>query len=334
MTKEVLVLGNGFDIYHGLKTGYGDFIKYTQQEAQSNPSSVCARNPFLQYFREVYEGNGNWIDCELELERVIRSIISILGACNRPGGNRIIIDTEVLTPIVQRVINHFKGYFTQEESVGITYYSVNERYIITGEIFNKNLFLEDLKADWDAVIETLHQFLREKLLNATINVRSAQLKNLKNISYVVTFNYTNLYNLYGINPEFVFAPHGTLDDLNSMVFGMPDAEDINLDYVYFKKYFQRLQKHTGLLRLPDDDGTNETKDVRSYFFGMSMGKADEYYIKRIISHCHQSVIYYYSQKDFEEKVINLIDIYGRKALETYINNERIVFEKLEKAVEI
>ena len=332
MTKEILVLGNGFDIYHGLRTRYTDFIEYTRIKAKEDPACECATNPFIQYFQYVCKGNGNWIDCELELERVIRSIRDFLGLREIYQKQSVIVKRVALTPISLRVIKFFDHYFSIPKSA--TAYHIDKKYIIEGGILNENLLLEDLKRDWDVVIKILNNYLRLVIDSTNVNKRSPQLKKLKNIIKVVTFNYTNLYSIYGIRPELVFSPHGSLDNLNSMVFGMPDAEDIDLDYIYFKKYFQRIQKHTGLLSLPYTNSWDEMKNVISYFFGMSMGKADEDYIKRIVAYCRQSVILYYSQKDFEDKVINLIDIYGRAELEEYINGGKIIFEKMEDAITI
>lgn len=58
---RILIIGNGFDLNLGLKTGYKDFItsKYFK-------TLVKNRNPIAEYFNEKNELN-NWVDIEKEL---------------------------------------------------------------------------------------------------------------------------------------------------------------------------------------------------------------------------------------------------------------------------
>ena len=65
-------------------------------------------------------------------------------------------------------------------------------------------------------------------------------------SYVISFNYTDTYKIYDINPKDVFHVHGSLDKSN-MVLGFDDDNPEELDFIYFKKYFQRIQKLTGYM---------------------------------------------------------------------------------------
>lgn len=63
-----------------------------------------------------------------------------------------------------------------------------------------------------------------------------------------------------------------------------------------------------------------------------MGKSDEDYIKSIIEETDYSKIFYYNQTDYEQKIINMIDIFGKQFLEEYINSGSIEFIKLEEPI--
>lgn len=105
MTK-ILVIGNGFDKAHGLKTGYGDFLDWisyictekdvrvrngkikitTEQRHESgmfrkdNPNEfdecVMARNNFwIVYFEKMRDNLGSkWLDFESEIEVFTKQI--------------------------------------------------------------------------------------------------------------------------------------------------------------------------------------------------------------------------------------------------------------------
>lgn len=214
---------------------------------------------------------------------------------------------------------------------------MNKDYVIQGGILDTHSLLDDLRNDLQDVIKVLKYYLEKKAVPPLIRIRSPQVMNLGKIDYVITFNYTDLYRYYDVDTDHIFSPHGSLSIEDSMVLGMPDEDDISLDFIYFKKYFQRLQKHTGLLDTTQFKGEDPRTGVpiipEAYFFGMSMGKTDGDYIKRIIALSNHVTIYYHNQSDFEGKVINLIDIYGREELENMVNTQTICFEELEAPIE-
>lgn len=100
--------------------------------------------------------------------------------------------------------------------------------------------------------------------------------------------------------------------------GFNDEKEENLDFIYFKKYFQRIQKLTGYLktdRLCSVNEFGETDYISTivHFYGHSLDKTDEDIIKRLQKMSGGFVIYTYNQVDYEQKVINLIDIFGKES---------------------
>lgn len=140
--------------------------------------------------------------------------------------------------------------------------------------------------------------------------------------YVISFNYTDTYKVYGIKPEDVFHVHGSLYKDN-MVLGFNDDEPENLDFVYFKKYFQRMQKLTGYI---DELKLYYNGDAALiHFYGHSMDKTDGDIIQKLRSMANGFVIYKYNQEDYEQKVINLIDVFGKKDATNMIQTGWIKF---------
>lgn len=231
---KILVIGNGFDIYHGLHTKYSQFIEFTGNPDvdESRIRSICRNNPFLNYFRVVYKEEDGWINCEQEIENVIKTISHIIENCIDKNHKVKINKFE------SRIVDSFKKYlsdYSQLVMVQPSYFSTQY------SLFNKNRLLNDLKNDLDEVIEVLAYYLKN--INKDKHFRSQQILDIGQIDYVVSFNYTQTYEIYRVPSQKVFHPHGVLNNIDSMVLGTQDSEELGLDFIYFKKFFQRMQKN-------------------------------------------------------------------------------------------
>ena len=77
---DVLVIGNGFDLAHGLKTSYKNFLesctKKKLEDYTENKHSYrdyCKNNLWMKHFLKRQEELGdNWIDLENEIYDVIK----------------------------------------------------------------------------------------------------------------------------------------------------------------------------------------------------------------------------------------------------------------------
>ena len=70
---NILILGNGFDIAHGLKTKYTDFLNYCKNEEQYK--HFCTTNIWMKHFLTRQSELGDtWIDLETEIYEVIKFI--------------------------------------------------------------------------------------------------------------------------------------------------------------------------------------------------------------------------------------------------------------------
>ena len=189
------------------------------------------------------------------------------------------------------------------------------------------------------------ELLRLYLQNYCYDKQKDKLKAKKQISdihpcYVVSFNYTDTYKVYGIKSEDVFHVHGSLERKN-MVLGFDDDEPENLDFVYFKKYFQRIQKLTGYIddskfkrtyNLDENSRIKVEKEVLVHFYGHSMDKTDGDIIKKLKELSSGFVIYVRDPAkypDYEQIVINLIDVFGKDDATKMIEKGFIKFKRCE-----
>lgn len=78
---NILVIGNGFDLAHGLPTTYQDFLKFTDSymsyseyisgELLSEIKNLISGNRWINHFQKFYKYNG-WIGFEREISDIIK----------------------------------------------------------------------------------------------------------------------------------------------------------------------------------------------------------------------------------------------------------------------
>lgn len=350
MNNNVLVIGNGFDLAHGLDTSYNDFIKYIKDEKYKKSSgsidvysdemeNIVENNGFIKFFLEYEKEVKGWVD----LEKLMKDVISYF--------------EEFLTKYTE-FINPSNCFFCSERS-GEAMFKVFECFEIFNEFYtqggynlgsvklkyynrtyglNKKALLDMLKQQLDSLNRSLQLYLGYLMKTENQYIDSySKIKPIQQIkeidpSYVISFNYTDIYKIYGIKQEDVFHVHGSIDK-NNMVLGFDDDDPKNLDFVYFKKYFQRIQKLTGYI--DEDRFIKYDKGLLLdypiiHFYGHSMDKTDGDIIQKLCSMASGFVIYKYNQEDYEQKVINLIDIFGKEQATQMIQTGFIKFVQCEK----
>lgn len=346
MDKNILVIGNGFDIYHGLDTKYYDFVQYTMQvnsgekKVERRIYDLCENNMLIRYFQDAANANGGWIDCEEDIEMISHIFSKIFNFDNALDGSGT-INEKVILENELRVLKYAKEYITYFEGTmnNPKWWRISSKYKHVFKIINKDAMVRDLVDDLNEFIEVFYYYLKQEINNKPIEVLSNQIKDIK-FSYVINFNYTNTYRVYNINPGDVYFIHGSVDNgLDSIVLGTKDIEKESLDFIYFRKYFQKIQKKLGLLDknrfepyVDSYDGFIANGDVNVYFFGHSLSSTDGDIIKEVEDLSNKMVIYYYNQKDYEQKVINLIDVFGKEKALELINDGKVEFVELEKAI--
>lgn len=330
--NNVLVIGNGYDIAHGLKTRYSDFIDWVRN-LNSDYSKLdtddlefkkrISDNGFILYFLNYTNEVCGWVD----LERLIKTMVQYFECFvsefwqilrNKEGGIKWKYDYWV------KHIVGFSKIFERKESES---YYLKARYYSYDFGLNKAELLRILKEELDDVIKLmkiyLDQFSRDKFLNSL-----QPIKQIEDIhpQHVISFNYTETYKIYGIKSDEVYHIHGSLAK-NNMVLGYEDETSSNLDFIYFKKYFQRIQKLTGYVD-PDEwkpINMGVFGKLRILFYGLSMDKTDGDMIRELWKKSHRFVIYYCNQSDYEQKVINLIEVLGKEVAVESIQRKDITF---------
>lgn len=204
---------------------------------------------------------------------------------------------------------------------------------------NKALLLSMMKEELDALNKCLTYYMFDFVSVIKCEVYSEQIKELGDI-YLLNFNYTYTYkNVYGKGTLIEHHPiHGEAKEEN-IVLGIPDESFSNtLDYVYFQKYFQRIQKKTGnyYKEWPVRPKQASLSDMPAQVFimGHSLSRADRGVLKDFFEEGNVELIkiFYHNQFAYENQVINLVDMFGKDFVIKQTGIGRIVFEELRPAL--
>lgn len=317
---NILVIGNGFDLYHGLKTSYIDFVRYSKELTKTTKGTKGRdwdiSNSFVNCFIKVVSENQNWIDCEREIEKIVTMFLKIMYDRNVFGDTPYYIkkNNTSLESYEFETLKLMDRFCEKSNSQII---KIRDSYFKTYEGIDKDLLMRKLIEDLNDLIQLFRYYLEKNVINQSVSKLSKQIKEI-HPDYVINFNYTNTCEQYGVNMKDICYIHGSVQD-NNMVLGIRDIDETNMDSIYFKKFFQRIQKHTDVIQW-DRFGkiqslTETTREATTYFFGHSLSKTDGDLIRSIYVNSQKIIIFYLKRhNDYEQKVINLIDTLGKEVV--------------------
>lgn len=333
---NILIVGNGFDLAHGLKTKYSDFLEHCEkyinysykQENEELEDKICkeyighiTNNMWIDYFLERKNKMGeNWIDLESEISNVIQKLNYALNKRKE------------------------KNEYESEDKIESIIEELN--YIDTCNILK---FKKILEIDLNRVIRALEIYLLYIVEKSEIKVCSPDIGNM-HIDKVLSFNYTNTYNkIYKSNVECNFI-HGQVkekDDIdkNNLVLGIDDYtpdELVNKDieFIRFKKYFQRIHKKTEIkypqwiedLQEIYNSKNNKKKYVnhKIVIFGHSLDETDKDILRDLLLSDNVEVeIYYLNEEVYAQQIANLVKVISKEEVIKRVRgqNPSIIFRK-------
>lgn len=406
---KILLVGNGFDLAHRLPTKYTDFLKFIKiieqvvtakndndldmiyyddvdpqvkslmrfkiknekeklLEQQQEWKSLIAHNFWLEYFFKVpmYK-KENWIDFEYEISRVIQN----LDADMREHG--VSLDEKALFISNKYIEEFFKAKLPSGVAEGISR---------TGEIVSYKEIRDVLYEDLNKLIRAFERYLADYIEKMGKRRVSPEIKKL-NIDHVLSFNYTHTYyRIYSeLEPNKIEYDHvhGEACEnrefaFNNMVLGIDeylpeDRKNRDIDFIAFKKYYQRIYKATGRKYKHWIDGIREseysckqelkqqyqeqvpyekfTTKHHLYIFGHSLDVTDRDILRDLILNDSVLTTIFYCKKydkngqddngkqDLGTKIANLVKIIGQDELirRTGGDTETIKF-KLQEDMEV
>lgn len=332
--NRLVLIGNGFDLNHNLKTHYSDFLNW-----------------YLRGCMEKFFANRIYEDCLLKLENLghglnmgvpymdtlEQTIIAYKNLINNSRNSTLKLEfrCDFFKEVFDRALlnlkwvdfeNHYFEYL-RKYSKNIDYDSKHIKSFNDQFEYIKLKFEEYLKEiKKNGIVQNPNKFLY--LANPFVKKEFTQTpkgidKNPDNV-YVLNFNYTNTFKIYAdklkeIIPTQINHIHGELENnYNPIIFGFGDEHD--KDYLSFEdkkinelfkhiKSFQYLKtsNYQDLIRFINSD------DYQVCILGHSCGLSDRTMLKEIFEHdkCKSIKIYYYKwgneshENDYIEKTYEI-----------------------------
>ena len=277
-TFNILVIGNGFDIAHGLPTKYVQFLEFAKEFQQFDSDSLGKESPFFEYFRNTKANNPDlykelklsiakncWIDFFIEKADQLKK-----------AGKETWIDFEKEISDVVQALDDARNSFKDQANQGKSELKMNaQQWNILGQIFTGKEKMGSVK-QWrfsqDTIIKRKKQLIEaldrltrslEIYLSDYISYESCpRFKDIAdlNIDMVLSFNYTDTYSRIYESKSFkqirydyihgkAKAVHEGEEECN-LVLGIdeylsPELRDTDNEFIQFKKFYQRIFKGTG-----------------------------------------------------------------------------------------
>ena len=363
---NILVIGNGFDLAHGLPTKYSDFLNFVQHYILYKDSKISNNDKHFNYFKSIYNSNPLLY---IEIEELIRNNLwidyfqSILTErCNKGKDGWIDFESEI-SNIVQKLDEVRKGTAKQlekgEGTVKINNQCSSRLNLIRLYTFNK-YNADSIPKHKKKLLDDLNRLTRCLEIYLADYVSSmyndccyiAEIQELK-INRVLSFNYTDTYQrLYDrdFHAEYDYI-HGkavlqnTIDECN-LILGIDeylDGDERRKDneFIQFKKFYQRIYKRTGCKYIDWLTGTVEQRRMKDhveiqprsnvFIYGHSLDITDGDIIERLITNANiTTTIFYHNKEALGNQIANLVKIIGEDKLikMTEGSNASIVFQKL------
>lgn len=367
----ILVIGNGFDLAHGLPTKYTDFLEFIKvikqiinytyinniawetihpdiieiiEDNMKNKSNnlfsqekywkkLIDNNFWIEYFSQsnTYQ-KENWIDFETEISNVIKSIDTDM---KKEDFDKQIADLSNKYLKEKYLFNGYGSLFTNENGEKGGKQEITFRCL-------KDCLLDDL----NKFIRAFEIYLSEYVQKIDISffssdiVKSFLMPYKKDDNYkgdknkIINFNYTNTFkrhylHKFGIyvNDDDMDYIHGKADinntiESNNMVLGIDeylsdDRKNKDVEFVAFKKFYQRIYKQTGCKYKEwiDEIKTDKNQKHYLYIFGHSLDITDKDILRGLILNDNvYTTIFYPDKKELGRKITNLVKVIGQDEL--------------------
>lgn len=213
---KVLIIGNGFDLAHNLKTSYTDFLDFLNvvlelyDNKKNNSYSIsniksghektfkychyiientaimkyifnlAVNNCWVNYFTNLNIGKNGWVDFESEISEVLQKIEELYLSCintDNPDSDKI----NELSDYLYHTFHLYKKHAIKD-------IVQNHPSLISDFTFVINILLNDLSK----MTHCLEIYLNYAINNKPIDIRLPDIENIT-FNKILSFNYTNTF---------------------------------------------------------------------------------------------------------------------------------------------
>lgn len=335
--NRLILIGNGFDLAHGLKTSYKDFIHtYMHRCFQSAFDHMAYEDPLIKikrtsYFLRDAKQRFNWVENYLAKYADSENQISI--GWNDQRNETQYYEIDCKSTLLDRLLKSasIRNWVDTEE---IFYEQMIAILDSKEKVEGKERALQKLNESMRCIIHELELYLSElqepqkvnsyddiiysridakDLQSRPIKIRTASNRpfetSMAKETLILDFNYTNTISNYTSKPSYksptVTFIHGKLNDHdNPIIFGFGDEVDRRYEDIENSSAHGWFEYIKSFWYLKTNNYRNLTSFIDSdeyqvLVLGHSCGLSDRTMLQMIFQHdnCRSIKLYYYGDKD-------------------------------------
>lgn len=322
--NRLIIIGNGFDLAHGLKTSYADFLLWYLKKSMRNRHNLKSGLIEIEFGSSLVYDKHETVNDLLSTAKV---------NCNTVKGVGFFIESILKDVSTKNWVDIERAYYKQLHKEYDSYknekHDSNKNQILARlQAINNQLeelknelieYLKDVDENFDITSVDYEKIC--KILKVKINVDLDSISREVEHCKILNFNYTSTVSKYldFINSDKIseLKIHGNLEDINSVIFGFGDEMDINysgIEELNENVFFQHIKSFKYLnnslyKQLISFIGGEEKFEV--YVIGHSLGLSDRTMLSEIFNskNLENVKIFYYDQgkgkNDYTEKTFEI-----------------------------
>lgn len=327
--NRLIIIGNGFDLAHGLKTRYSDFMLDYLKKAIIKKASTSDEYQLINFKGESH--SIRTYKDHLVGQKSMVEISDILMGLNVQLEGKSAFINSILKEIEKKNWVNIEDLFYKQLLMQVTKYSVSDYRKNEAQAFlvmlNSEMkllekalidYLKDIenKVELDFESEDCKEVLRIFKKGASKRSKKNPLSSEITSTLILNFNYTNTAKLYcnELDSEYTIREiplHGKLSDKESIVFGFGDEvhksyqeiEDLdeNLFFEHIKS-FKYLQNEN----YQDLMAVLESGQFEVFILGHSLGLSDRTMLQAIFNSKYlKKVQLFYYEKDGKNNFVEM-----------------------------
>lgn len=361
--NRLIIIGNGFDLAHGLKTSYKDFIDWywdyvrdallqCNKRIYQDPLLSIGINDGIEFKSWMYlihfHSDLFYEDRFKTIKRPGKDIIKNLRQVEgiEYGHTKFFeritksIETKGWVDIENEYYTQLKKYAFSPQEIGVMEYPLHAQLQFIQELLVK--YLKSIPIN-DSIVNSMTQIImREPINYDDISVAGQTL--LKEMGekdgealeperiMLLSFNYTTTARLYSKWPNHeINYIHGELDSPNSIIFGYGDELDKSYKDLLDTNENQYLDYLKSIKYLEADNYRRMLKFIESapfqvYIMGHSCGNSDRTLLNTIFEHnnCLSIKPFYYNKPDGTTNYKELVQNVTRNFTDMKLMRDRVV----------
>lgn len=265
--NNLIIIGNGFDLAHNLKTSYNDFIRDILSKKYKDPKN----------YNDLIDELSDW-----NVDNLLKNPMQNIRSKN-------IFFMNLLQGMKERNWYDIEKYYFQEMVKSNTYLSIKQHNIDFAVIkkYLQSYLIEEQRNF--KILESYEKFFQQIDSESTL---------------ILNFNYTEVLKKYSITKSKLINLHGELkSEKNPIIFGFA-ADEKEIREMLEKddnEYLRNIKKSKyNLTNNRTDLGSylESTDEIHVHLFGHSIGLSDKLILNEILTNKNiNSIRTYYFQND-------------------------------------